>query len=87
MPGDFLEGEGFFLSEPQEDSRRIVPVRGTGVTPGRAGRGFVPGAFSLKMSGAGNLCLAGIWENPAKEQRENREQGHTRKPPKKMVFK
>lgn len=36
-----------FLSEPEEaptHSRTTVPARDTGVTPGRAGRAFVPGA-------------------------------------------
>lgn len=77
-----------FLSEPEEaptHSRTTVPARDTGVTPGRAGRAFVPGAVLENVwSRESAHCLSWApaaswqesWESPAKNQGESREQGH-----------
>lgn len=77
-----------FLSEPEEaptHSRTTVPARDTGVTPGRAGRAFVPGAVLENVwSRESARCLSRApaaswqesWESPAKNQGESREQGH-----------
>lgn len=88
VPGVFWKVREFSVRATRrfQNSRRIVPVRDTGVTPGRAGRGFVPGAV-LENVWSRELVLGRRAGKALPRNREKIGNGVMPGNPKKMGFK